>query len=50
MVVNGFIRRGVKVYATNGVTLWHHSGTPARLGWSSVVAEVFSKHVEDWDD
>ena len=50
MVVNGFIRRGVKVYATNGVTLWHHSGTPARLGWSSAVAEVFSKHVEDWDD
>jgi beta-lactamase superfamily II metal-dependent hydrolase len=33
MVVNAFIRRGVKVFKTNGCTLHHFMGTPPR-NWS----------------
>jgi hypothetical protein len=49
MVVNAFIRRGVKVFKTNGATLHHHRGTPSR-NWSTAVHLEFSNEVEYWDD
>ena len=45
-VVNAFIRRGAKVYATKGTSVWHHRGTPLREGWGPVNPLEFSEHVE----
>lgn len=51
MVVNAYIRRGVKVYKTNGNTVCHHSGDiKAREGWRSCVKEVFNSMVEEWNE
>jgi beta-lactamase superfamily II metal-dependent hydrolase len=49
MVVNAFIRRGVKVFKTNGYTVHHFRGTPSR-NWGSAVHLEFSNEVENWDD
>ncbi len=45
-VVNAFMRRGAKVYSTNGTSVWHHRGTPLREGWRTATALEFSEHVE----
>ena len=45
-VVNAFIRRGAKVYATKGTSVWHHRGTPLREGWGPVKPLEFSERVE----
>lgn len=45
-VVNALIRRGAKVYATKGTTLWHHRGTPPRQRWKTVTALEFTERVE----
>ena len=50
MVVNGFIRRGVKVYKTSGATLWRNEKMPVRQGWGPAVEEKFNPQVEEWDD
>jgi beta-lactamase superfamily II metal-dependent hydrolase len=49
MVVNGFIRRGIKVYKTNGAILYHSKGTPNR-GWGAAQELNFCKEVESWDE
>jgi beta-lactamase superfamily II metal-dependent hydrolase len=49
MVVNAFIRRGVKVFKTDGSTLHHYRGTPSR-NWGNAVCLDFSNEVESWDD
>jgi beta-lactamase superfamily II metal-dependent hydrolase len=49
MVVNAFIRRGIKVFKTDGNPLSHPKGTPAR-NWGDAVCLEFSNEVEDWDD
>jgi beta-lactamase superfamily II metal-dependent hydrolase len=45
-VTNALIRRGASVYATQGKTLCHHLGVPARAGWVSVTAIPFFNQVE----
>jgi beta-lactamase superfamily II metal-dependent hydrolase len=51
MVVNAFIRRGVRVYKTNGNIIHHSKGDmPARSGWSSLTKLEFDDLVEEWDD
>lgn len=51
MVVNAFVRRGVKIYKTNGDTIHHCSGNmPYRKGWGGLEKLKFSKQVEEWDD
>lgn len=50
MVVNGFIRRGVKVYKTVGTTLWRNVKMPVRQGWGPAMEEKFNPQVEEWDD
>jgi beta-lactamase superfamily II metal-dependent hydrolase len=49
MVVNAFIRRGVKVFKTDGFPMCHSKGTPTR-NWGAAVQLEFSNEVEDWDD
>jgi beta-lactamase superfamily II metal-dependent hydrolase len=49
MVVNAFIRRGVKVFKTNGCTIHHFKGMPSR-NWGPLDCLEFSNEVEDWDD
>lgn len=50
MVVNGFIRRGVKVYKTAGATLCRREKMPVRKGWGPAKEEKFNPHVEEWDE
>lgn len=50
MVVNAFIRRGVKVHVASGHTINHHKGIDSRSGWTTSIKESFSSNVEDWDD
>ena len=51
MVVNAFVRRGVKIYKTNGDTIHHCSeNMPDREGWEYLEKLKFSKQVEEWDD
>ena len=45
-VVNAFIRRGAKVYSTNGTSIRHHRGMPPRQGWGPITALEFSERVE----
>ena len=45
-VVNAFMRRGAKVYSTNGTSIRHHRGTPPRQGWVPVNPLKFSERVE----
>jgi len=49
MVVNAFIRRGVKVIATQGRSKRFPHNMPAREGWGSVTPMEFSPEVESWD-
>ncbi len=46
-VTNAFIRRGVKVIATNGQTKCKHWGYPAREGWVAVTPLPFNNQVEE---
>lgn len=46
-VTNAFIRRGVKVIATNGQTKCKHWGYPAREGWVAVAPLPFNNQVEE---
>ena len=50
MVVNAFVRRGVRVYKTNGSTIHHQINMPARNGYSSIDSLGFNKNVEEWND
>lgn len=50
MVVNAFVRRGCKVYKTNGNILWHHLNMPLRDGYHTAKQENFDIHVEEWED
>lgn len=51
MVENAFIRRGVKVYKTNGGIICHHVGIQFnRVGWGPAIQEDFSSNVEEWED
>lgn len=52
MVVNAYVRRGVKVYSNrNGCTIHHSSGKmPERLGWYSLKKIEFNENVEEWTD
>lgn len=50
MVTNAFIRRGVKVYQTNGKSLRHHRNMSDREGWSSAEKIEFSNWVEEWEE
>ena len=45
-VVNAFMRRGAKVYSTNGTTIWRYRGMPPRQGWGPITALEFSERVE----
>ena len=49
MVVNAFIRRGVRVFKASGSTVRHSVEMPAREGWSAVANLNFSDKVEEWD-
>lgn len=49
MVVNAFIRRGVKVYKTNGGIIHHHRNMPDREGWTSITNLNFKNEVEEWE-
>lgn len=50
MVVNAFMRRGVKVYTASGNTICHNKGTmPEREGWSTASSMPFDPEVEEWD-
>jgi beta-lactamase superfamily II metal-dependent hydrolase len=47
-VVNALMRRGAKVYATQGKIIWHHSNdAPARKDWGNAKALEFYSQVED---
>ena len=50
MVVNAFVRRGVKVYKNNGSIIWHHVNMPDREGWTSITKLNFDSYVEDWEN
>lgn len=51
MVENAFIRRGCKVFKTNGKTICHHVKINFnRDGWGPVQQEQFSNYVESWED
>ena len=49
MVVNAYIRRGVKVFEARNFSIWHHRGTPERDSYSTLTPLKFSEHVESWD-
>ncbi|NQT62980.1 MAG: hypothetical protein HQ556_08500 [Candidatus Marinimicrobia bacterium] len=48
MVVNGFIRRGVKVCKTDGRPIRKDTNMPSR-GWEPITPLSFSQDVEAWD-
>lgn len=48
-VVNAFIRRGVKVYATKGQSIRQAHNLPERDGWVPVTPLSFSERVDAWD-
>jgi len=49
IAVNAFIRRGCKVYATQGSSIYHHHNMPDRDGWGNITPLEFSKEVENYD-
>ena len=49
MVVNAYIRRGVKVFEARTSSKWHHCGTPQRDDYSKATPLDFSANVESWD-
>lgn len=46
-VVNAFMRRGARVYATQGRPLWHHSNDAPARQWGAAVALSFSTQVDE---
>lgn len=50
MVTNAYIRRGVKVYKTQGKVICHHNGDMPERNWSALEAIDFFEHVEEWDE
>jgi beta-lactamase superfamily II metal-dependent hydrolase len=46
-VSNAFARRGANVYATNGLTIRHHSNMPARKGWTRIEPLPLYDEVEE---
>lgn len=51
MVVNAFIRRGVKIYKTQeGNIIRHSNNMPKRNGWNSITKLEFKDEVEEWKD
>jgi len=48
-VVNAFLRRGTRVFATKGVTVHHHHNMPPRKDWVTATAIPFSTQVEPWE-
>lgn len=50
MVVNGFVRRGVKVYKTEGNIIRHHRNMPNRSGWTALTKLEFEEYVEEWEN
>ena len=50
MVVNAFLRRGVKVVKTRGRTICHNKNIKVRYGWGPVPFEKFEPNVEEWDE
>lgn len=49
MVVNAYIRRGVKVFEARDSSKWHHKGTPQRDDYSTATPLDFNEYVESWD-
>ncbi|MBD5801885.1 ComEC family competence protein [Azoarcus sp. Aa7] len=49
MVVNGFLRRGANVTATQGRTICHNHNMPSRNGWGAIDSLPFYEEVEAWD-
>ena len=50
MVINAYVRRGVKVYTAKGNTINHHRNMPERSGWTTVDNLSFDPNVEEWDE
>ncbi len=50
MVVNAFVRRGVKVYKNDGSIIHHYRNLPDREGWTSITKLNFDSYVEDWEN
>ncbi|MDB8793195.1 MBL fold metallo-hydrolase [Romboutsia sp. 1001216sp1] len=48
MVVNAFIRRGVKVYNASGNTIRHSRDMDDRSGWTTAKNLAFNSDVEEW--
>lgn len=48
MVVNGFLRRGADVIATQGRAICFPHNMPGRSGWGPVKSLPFSEEVESW--
>lgn len=46
-VINAYIRRGAKVYTTEGTGLNHHVNTVTRSGWSAATPQPFYNKVEE---
>lgn len=46
-VVNAFMRRGARVYATQGVPIWHHSNDAPPRNWGKATPLPFSAQVEE---
>ena len=46
VISNSFIKRGIRVYSTNGSSIRHHKRMGKRVGWSSVACENFSDYIE----
>ena len=49
MVVNAYVRRGVKVFEARTSSKWHHKGTPNREDYSTATPLSFNEDVESWD-
>ena len=50
MVVNAFVRRGVKVYKTDGGIITYYKNTPNRDGWHALEKLNFEEEVEEWNN
>lgn len=50
VVVNAFIRRGCRVYSTNGENIWHQHNMPDRKGYGVLSELPFYTYVESWSD
>ena len=50
MVVNAYIRRGVKVYKTQGFCIRHHEGIMPERNWTPIDPLAFADRVEAWDN